>query len=217
MLYRSPLRSGRLGYWYFDLYDDFPETLGRLHEGIPVTAFHRGLRFEGNSADAIFTHFSSNGQCVWYLDKWDIYNPQVPEEMRNLLAASSLKAINPSIDDQYLPPEETFGREPLHGWCYYYQKIDLAQERQQWAAILELWGAAQREDQLPNNQIETLPVIIAFAETGDFGSALDLSLDTFRRQPDSQPMLCAVWAEKNAVPQSVSEKAADLFERLACE
>jgi hypothetical protein len=219
MLYRSPLKNGQVDYWYFDLYDDFSETLEDLPGGIPVSAFHRGLHFNGSSADAIYMHYSSNAQCVWFLNANDVDNVQVPEDMRNQIEQSDLRPVNPGIQDNYLPDPATFGPEPDHTWCYYFQKIDLARERKQPEEVLDLWAEAQGNDLGPNNQYELMPVINAYIESDQIETALDLSLEVYRRQPDTQQMLCIIWgrwkSSGGATPELLG-LGENLFERLAC-
>lgn len=220
MLYRSPLQNGQVDYWYFDLYDDFPETLEDLPSGIPVSAFHRGLRFNGSSSDAIYMHYSSNAQCVWFLNADDVDNLQVPEDMRNQIEQSDTTPVNPGLQDDYLPDPATFGSEPEHTWCYYFQKIDLAREREEWGEVLDLWLEAQENDFGPNNQFEMMPVISAHIELQQIETALDLSLDVYRRQPDTQQMLCTIWDEwKNSggTTPELLDLGKNLFERLACQ
>jgi hypothetical protein len=218
MVYGGPLENGQVDYWFFDLYDDFPETLQDLPSGIPVSAFHRGLQFNGSSSDAIYTHYSSNGQCVWFLNANDVDNVQVPEDMRNQIEQSDLTPVNPGIQDDYLPDPATFGSEPEHTWCYYFQKIDLAREREHPQEVLDLWAEAQDKDFGPNNQFELVPVINAYIELEQIEPAMDLSLELYRRQPDTQQMLCTIWGEwqnSDATPELL-EHGENLFERLAC-
>jgi hypothetical protein len=220
VLYESPIQNGNIEYWFFDLYDDFRANLEDLPNGITISGSHRNLNFSGSSSDAIYMHYSSNAQCVWFLNPSDVDNVQVPEDMRNQIQQSDLNPVNPGIQDDYRPDPFTFGPEPEHTWCYYFQKIDLAKEREDWERVLGLWVEAQEQDFGPNNQFEMMPVINAHIEMQQIETALDLSLDVYRRQPDTQQMLCTIWDDwKNsgeATPELL-DQGENLFERLACQ
>jgi hypothetical protein len=63
-----------------------------------------------------------------------------------------------------------------------------------------------------------MPVINAYIELEQIEPAMDLSLEVYRRQPDTQQMLCTIWGEwqnSDATPELL-EHGENLFERLAC-
>jgi len=64
-------------------------------------------------------------------------------------------------------PESVFGREPEHGWCYYYQKADLARQQGSWDKIVQLGDQIARLKLHPNDQIEWMPFLQAYAFVGD--------------------------------------------------
>jgi hypothetical protein len=66
----------------------------------------------------------------------------------------------------HTPPEIVFGPEPPHGWCYYYQKADLARQRGDWVEVVRL-GAEVLDNRLaPQDTIEWMPFLQAYAVTG---------------------------------------------------
>lgn len=73
------------------------------------------------------------------------------------------------------PPEEIFGDEPRHDWCYYYQKADLARQRGNWQDIVSLYESAVKNDYRPNDQIELMPFLQAYALLGDQKMVRDIS------------------------------------------
>jgi hypothetical protein len=64
------------------------------------------------------------------------------------------------------PPAIVFGKEPAHGWCYYYQKADLARQRGDWIQIPNLLKAALDNGNYPEDGLEWMPFLQASAVLG---------------------------------------------------
>jgi hypothetical protein len=65
------------------------------------------------------------------------------------------------------PPANIFGAEPEHGWCYYYQKADLARQRGEWEKISMLLEQALAAGEYPNDSLEWMPFLQASAVLDD--------------------------------------------------
>jgi hypothetical protein len=63
------------------------------------------------------------------------------------------------------PPDLVLGKEPIHDWCFYYQKINLALQAGEWPKAAHLADEALAKDQRPNETAEWLPVLFAYANT----------------------------------------------------
>ena len=84
------------------------------------------------------------------------------------LAASRSKIENVIMDDkERIPPAAVFGKEPSHGWCYFYQKAQLARQQESWETISKISGEAAGLNLHPNDQIEWMPFLQAAAALGD--------------------------------------------------
>jgi len=64
-------------------------------------------------------------------------------------------------------PSTIFGKEPSHGWCYYYQKADLARQQRNWDEVTRLYEVANKNGLRPNDQIELMPFLQAYAYLGN--------------------------------------------------
>lgn len=64
-----------------------------------------------------------------------------------------------------------FGPEPEHGWCFYYQKASLARQRGDWDEVFSISQEIKRQNLNPDDLIEWMPFLQAYALKGD-----DLSL-----------------------------------------
>lgn len=84
-----------------------------------------------------------------------------------------------------LPKSEIFGKEPDHGWCYYYQKADLARQRGNWIEIPRLLDEALSQGHYPNDRMEWMPFFQAYAVLGDVPQMQDIAkkliLDKYTR------------------------------------
>ena len=101
--------------------------------------------------------------------------------MRQMAQAIDLERIEVQPDSQDYPPTEIFQAEPAHTWCYYYQKIELARQQEDWPQVLDLWQQAQEGGHTPQHGYEYLGVVLAMMyETN------------WRRRSTSHRRLCTV-------------------------
>lgn len=75
----------------------------------------------------------------------------------------------------HTPPIGVFGPEPRRGWCYYYEKADLARQRGDWEAVLRLDREASAQGFVPADTIEWMPFLQAYARTADVERLRDLA------------------------------------------
>jgi hypothetical protein len=85
-----------------------------------------------------------------------------------------------------VPPAYAFGQEPPHDWCYYYQKADLARQQGDWQLVANLGNEAQKLGLHPNDQVEWMPFLQAYAFLGDQKHVKEISTriktESFYRQ-----------------------------------
>jgi hypothetical protein len=73
------------------------------------------------------------------------------------------------------PPTVVFGPEPERGWCYYYQKADLARQRGDWDQVLRIGGQAFDQGLEPKDLIEWMPFLQAYAISGEAARLAELA------------------------------------------
>jgi len=54
-----------------------------------------------------------------------------------------------------------------HDWCYYYQKMNLARQMEDWQAVAQLADEAQSLDFRPEDYSEWVPALEAYATLGE--------------------------------------------------
>jgi hypothetical protein len=179
--------SGKLQYMYFDIWH-LPAA--RYKPNLPLTFGN----FKGNTSQAIGMYFNINNpkECVRILDPVYKGDPSFNEGIRNIIPISNVDTIEvegaPNVPDPAI-----FGAEIAHTWCYFFEKADLARQRKDWKTILSLGAEAEAKDFNPISGGEYLPFIEAFAHTGQWSKANDLSLAALKITPDLKPVLCNNW------------------------
>jgi hypothetical protein len=73
------------------------------------------------------------------------------------------------------PPTQIMGIEPMHDWCYYYQKIGLSLQAGRWADAARLADAALTNDLRPEDPVEWMPVLEAYANNSEDVKAKQVS------------------------------------------
>lgn len=105
--------------------------------------------------------------CVHLMDqRW----PDVTNHDEPLVAVSAARSntANVIVDAEPAdPPAYIFGDEPAHEWCYFYQKADLARQQGKWNEIIILAQEATKLGLHPNDQIEWMPFLQAYALSGN--------------------------------------------------
>jgi hypothetical protein len=150
---------------------------GARMEGITIKQMLSGVRLEQNYIviNAITLDFAkmliltqpSEGSCVHAVDaRW----PGLSMDEDATVIASATHSHIERIVTQGVSPDlldYLFGGEPAHGWCYYYQKADLARQQGDWKAIARIGSIIEGQGLHPNDQIEWMPFLQAYAYLDD--------------------------------------------------
>jgi hypothetical protein len=107
----------------------------------------------------------SGHSCVHVLDGRRLALPFFENsQIKEIAGYSNIELIDPSAKPITLR-ESIFGSEPDHGWCYYYQKIDLALQTGNFTEAARLADEANQKGLTPTDDTEWVPVIEAYART----------------------------------------------------
>ncbi|HNE04600.1 MAG TPA: hypothetical protein PLT08_08790 [Anaerolineales bacterium] len=92
------------------------------------------------------------------------------------LVASQSKIENVIVDAEPVsPPEYIYGKEPDTGWCSYFQAADLAAQTGDWERVAALGDEAIALSFAPEDRVEWLPFLKAYAIRGDAETLKQLS------------------------------------------
>ena len=75
-----------------------------------------------------------------------------------------------------VPPYFPFGAEPVHDWCYYYEKAAYARQVGDWQTVLDLGEQTARLRLRPQDLIEWMPFLQAYAYFGDQARLKELAV-----------------------------------------
>jgi hypothetical protein len=91
------------------------------------------------------------------------------DERDSIRVVGAYSEIEHVLTDEapHLPPMVVFGPEPPQGWCYYYEKADLARQRGDWDEVLVLGKEALDKGFAPQDPVEWIPFLQAYAVAGD--------------------------------------------------
>lgn len=147
-----------------------------------------------NPTCLLVLHFSESG-CLRVLDpQLDLLDKSITSFTRTYLpyAKPSLILADRAEDSLRLDPA-IYEKEAEHGWCYYYQKVDLARQLGDWPAAGEY--AQQGLELMPANidSAELRPFIEAQAHNGKWNAARQLTEAILNQFASQNRMLCALW------------------------
>jgi hypothetical protein len=131
------------------------------------TPLRRGNELTRDFGNILVMTRASENSCIRLIDgnkaELSTFDPH------RIMLIASHSQIDNVITQQYtaVPPPSIFGDEPQHDWCFYYQKADLARQRGDWKEVARLGDEAQKLGLHPNDQIELMPFLQAYAFLGD--------------------------------------------------
>ncbi|MDD2922421.1 MAG: hypothetical protein PHQ36_09050, partial [Anaerolineales bacterium] len=108
-----------------------------------------------------------------------------------------IETLDPSIS----LPEKIFGAPPAQDWCYYYQKISLARQQEDWSEAARLSDEAAQNGFQPRDKSEWIPVFEAYANTGRFESAAQVA-KKMSKNPDMLLLFCSQIQGRADLPAS---------------
>jgi hypothetical protein len=206
---------------------DIPTRLGKslpgLDSGMPITEKYRATSFAGNTSQALVFYFDGSA-CFRILEPGiDGVIYRYPDPLYHAIPLSRLDLILTNPDVPVLLPS-ILRPEPMHEWCYYYEKADLAAQVGDWLSVVDLGTQAQEKGYLPylsmEHAPEYLPFIEGYAHTGDWQKAQNLTSHATSQSAYSlSNALCLLWGRiEKATAYSAEQQAAiaDVRKELSC-
>jgi hypothetical protein len=131
------------------------------------TPLRRGNYLERDFGNVLVMIQTSENGCVRIIDgDAPELSPSDADRLKLIAPRSRLDAVI-TDGESPTPPTAIFGKEPEHGWCYFYQKADLARQRGEWEEIPVLLNQALDGGYYPNDSLEWMPFLQAAAVQGD--------------------------------------------------
>jgi hypothetical protein len=167
-------------------------------------------KFHGNTSQTVVFYYSPP-RCLRLLDpEIDSQNRLIPDDSL-LRDAAQLSSTAPILSESTARMPEIYLPEPAHGWCYYFQKADLARQMGDWETVTQLGDAAFSLDDYPNDPIERFVFIEGYAHTTDWEKAVELSEDSYKVSKNYvAPLLCKLWDRIARETESTPDQRAAL-------
>ncbi|NPV84593.1 MAG: hypothetical protein HPY45_01110 [Anaerolineae bacterium] len=200
LLYLQPSGgSTRLSY-YFNLLDrHFEGNESAWLMGTQIRAERRQFNFSASSLDSLILFYNPPVTgCLWVLSAEDKDTPYLSSLVYKALPLVNLNRIRPQPASSDYPPREIFGNEPEHGWCYYYQRAELARQMQDWQQVVWLAEQARQKGYSPGEGVsesphEWLPFIEGYLRLGFWQEAEQLTLAAYQSDAQYSQALCRLW------------------------
>jgi len=178
---------------YFDEHrflSDFPDFPINKSMNIP----HMFGPVKVNPSQLVVLHFSSTG-CLRFLDpQIDKLDSTISDFTHKYIRFSNLsviQAINPD-ESRRLDPA-IFWDEPEHGWCYFFQKADLARQLGDWQAVVKYGNLALTHMTANYDYAEIRPYIEGYAHTDDWLKSKQLTENILNSSAGNNRLMCALW------------------------
>jgi hypothetical protein len=173
----------------------------------------RSIRSVIDYQNILILSMPTEGSCVQVIGG---NNPELSqfEEERVMVAApySNIDLIEPA-SEFHIPPQDVFGPEPDHEWCYYYEKASLARQQEDWEEVVRLGNEALENGFSPQDDIEWMPFLQAYARAGDVER-----LDRIRRMmKNSDPYVVLQACQSLSRMTGLSLETADVIQAFCAE
>ena len=210
--YAPDLRTRELPYRYFDLtlrLDEEHNGLPGLEKGLPVAHDHRGTIFRGSTSQMLVLDFQPPS-CLKVFDASETNWPGLTDRLQLVLPLADISLVE---EGSAVPPP-VLGAEPARDWCYFFQKSELAVQRQDWQAVVRLFEQSQAGGFRPNSRVEWAPFIEGHARAGLWEQSQALAKEA-SEDSDAHPVLCSVW--RRLQEQAARDNAAPgVFQEIGC-
>jgi len=188
--------------------------LPSLQPGQALTQDYLAATFKGNTSQMVALFYDPPA-CARVLDPdLDPENLMIPVLMRQVARVSTTAPIIPAGPDQAVKLDPAiFGPDLTaiqRGWCYYFEKADLARQQGDWRQVAALGDQAFAQNDYPNDPSERLVFIEGYAHTGNWQRARQLSQETRQVTSAMKPVLCRLWQRIAESTPSTSDKDATL-------
>jgi hypothetical protein len=217
---KHPETPELVNYWFFTINKDFDYRMEAFLNGMELEGSRYASTFTGHSEDSLVIFYEPyDYRCLWVLGPDDGLNPDLPDVTRESLHLSDLDRIMRDSPLEEPMPSDIFGSEPDLGWCYYYQKGDLAGQYKDWDEVVRLWEEAEGQELRPKNGLEFIPFIEGYAYNGEWETAKQMTERSNQLTAMMHPILCQTWAEIEEGTNSTQERDAallDIRENLGC-
>ena len=218
-IYDPHASADKIGYVLFYPTNRLGESLPALQPDLPIQYNYIAGRFNGNTSNAVAFYYAPPA-CLRLLDPDLDSNNRFIQDDSLMREASALSNQRQILDSSDAKMPGAYGPEPAHGWCYYFEKAELARQFGDWKTVTHLGDEASKLNDYPNNPVERFVFIEGYANTGDWDRAMKLSNEAYKVSKDYVgPLLCKLWTRIETETTGGQERADTISaarNRFAC-
>jgi hypothetical protein len=211
-IYAPHTSADKIGYVLFYPTNRMDSSLPALQRGLPIQYDYIAGQFNGNTSQAVAFYYDPPS-CLRLLEPDLDSNNHFISDDSLMREASALSNRDQILDSSDAAMPKIYGPEPEHGWCYYFEKADLARQFGKWDEVVSLGDKAFKLTDHPNNPVERFVFIEGYAYTGDWDQALKLSKESYKVSKDHVgPLLCRLWQRIETDTVESAERSAAISE-----
>ncbi len=182
-MYAPDYHRGGLPYLMSFLSVRVPNGTIKLQSDQPIHQYYQVSDFNGNTSQAIVMYYNPPA-CLRILDpERDKSFPMLPDWIRQAVFLSNPQMIEMDTENP-AQPMDFLGKEPAHGWCYYFEKADLARANEDWKQVADLGDQALAGGDYPNEPGERIVFVEGFAHTGRWAGSPGTNSQSIQGEPD---------------------------------
>jgi hypothetical protein len=190
-MYASDNKSVDIPYNFFEMGERLGKALPALEPGLPVVHGYRFLTFRSTTSSIAPVYFNPPG-CVRILNPPDKDLPGLPRRLAQAVTISQANVLISNSGSNMVQMPGVIGSEPVRGWCYYFEKADLARQQQDWQLVASLGQEAEKAGLNPSDETEWLPFLEGYAQLGNLDQASELT-ELIRKKEGAEKILCETW------------------------
>jgi hypothetical protein len=211
-IYAPTNRSEQIDYVLFYPTNRLDHSLPALQKNLPIQYDYIAGRFTGNTSQVLAFYYDPPA-CLRLLEPDIDASNRFIQEDSHMREASALSNPNQILDSSEAVLPAIYQPEPAHGWCYYFEKADLARQFGRWEEVVRLGERAFKLSDHPNNPVERFVFIEGYAHVGDWNRALKLSKESYQVSKEYVgPLLCKLWKRIESGTADSMEKTQALAE-----
>jgi hypothetical protein len=181
-------------------------SLPELERNQLVDVDYLAATFRGSTSQAVTVYYDPPA-CLRVLDNnLDALNHMLPLLMQHSAEISDQENILWEVTVSQAAVPEILYPEEKHGWCFYFEKAELARQQGDWEGIVALGETAFALGDYPNDPAERLPFIEGYARIGRWERALQLTQESLDVSPRMIPVLCLLWERIEQATVQTAEK-----------
>ncbi|MEI8132578.1 MAG: hypothetical protein WCG34_09100 [Leptolinea sp.] len=216
-IYAPGMDAKNVPYWFFSSMRAYGNKIPEFIPDLPVKDTIRNIKFNGSTSNGIVPHYKAGQACVRILRPEDEFSPLLSSGEIKLAQISNLSQILKENNDPRVSPVSIFGPEPQHGWCYFYEKADLARQYGEWQKIIDLGNQADEQGLKPAVGMEYQPFIEGYANGGKWEQAYQLTQKANALTENMGKTLCADWQRLKPIAEKADEAAMDFYRKTVNE